>query len=349
MSYARRMNKNVTFCLLLAFLLEGDGRSAPPASEKLVESIQVKLNQIILPDFSPTEISLEEAIEYLRVKSREFDTTTTETSQKGVNFVIIGGSDEKLPASVGLRLNDVPLAEALRLITESAGMKFVVEPYAVAIRDKDDKRGPSKRPSTNTLRPKVEKIILPTVQFQDATIEEAVEHLRISRACLDADGHSSTTMALNYVLKLRPNDMRPKISLDLKDAPLSEALRYCAEIAGATLRYDRFAVVITDKDAAPAVPLVVNAPASSLILPQVALSGATLQEAVDFIWMKSRELDPAHQAISITIQPGAPSSTIDLDLRDIPASEALRYLAELSGHTLSWDGTQYSLTPAGEK
>lgn len=339
------MSKIFTFCLPLAFLLEESSRSAPPTSEQLVEFLQVKLNQIIVPDIFPTDITLEDALEILRVKSREFDTTTTDTSQKGVNLVMIGGSDKKLPASVGLRLKDVPLSETLRYITELVGMKYVVEPYAVAIREKNDERGPSKGPSTNTLRLKMEKIILPTVQFQDATIEEAVEHLRTSRACLDADDHSRTTMTLNYVLKLRPNDKRPKISLDLKDIPLIEALRYCAEIAGATLRYDRFAVVIMDKDAAPAVPLVVNAPASSLILPQVALSGATLQEAVDFIRMKSRELDPAHQAISIRILPGAPEQPLDLWLKDIPVSEAMYYIAELSGHRLSLEDASFILRP----
>lgn len=334
------MSKIFTFYLLLAFLLEESSWSAPPTSEKLVESLQAKLNQIIVPDIFPINTTLEDALEILRVKSREFDTTTTETSQKGVNLVMIGGSDKKLPASASLRLKDVPLTETLRYITELVGMKYVVEPYAVAIREKNDERGPSKGPSTNTLRLKMEKIILPSVQFQDATIEEAIEYLRVSRACLDADNHSSARTALNYVLKLSPNDKRPKISLDVKDISLSEALRYCTEIAGASARYDRFAVMITDDDAAPAVPLVVNAPASSLILPQVALSGATLQEAVDFIRMKSRELDPAHQGLSIAIHPGAPASSIDLDLKQIPAGEVLRYIADLSNHHLDLkDGT----------
>ena len=345
-SYTGRMKKIVTLPLLLAFLLEGTSWPAPPTSEKLVESLQVKLNQIIVPDIFPIEITLEDALEILRVKSREFDTTTTETSQKGVNFVMIGGSDKILPASASLRLKDVPLSETLRSITELVGMKFVVEPYALVIREKDDERGPPKGPSKNTLRLKMEKIVLPSVQFQDATIEEAVEYLRVSRACLDADNHSSAKTALNYVLKLSPNDRRPKISLDVKDISLSEALRYCAEIAGASARYDRFAVMITDDDAAPAVPLVVNAPASSLTLPQVALSGATLQEAVEFVRIKSRELDPAHQGINIRVLPGVPEKTLDLDLKQIPAGEVLRYIADLSGNHLDFEGGTFVLGPA---
>ncbi|MBL9180123.1 MAG: hypothetical protein JNM65_18820 [Verrucomicrobiaceae bacterium] len=339
------MNKGVIALLLLTILLAGNGCSAPPTPEKPTESLGAKLNRIIIPDFPPTDVTLEDALEFLRVKSREFDPTITKTSQKGVNFVIISGNVKNLPAIDGLKPKDMPLSETLRYITESVGLKFVVEPQAVAVREKDDERGPSKGPSTNAHQLAMEKTILPTVQFQGATIEEAVEYLRVSRVCLDADDHTSATMTLNYVLKLRTNDKRPKISLDLKDIPLSEALRYCAEIAGVTLRYDSFAVVITEENTAPAAPPAVKGLASSLILPHVALSGATLKEAVELIRIKSRELDTAHNGVSIIIQPGDPASSIELDLKQIPVIEALRYIAELSNHMLSFENNDFVLTP----
>ena len=349
MSYSGSMKKIFTSCVLLAFLPEGSGCCAPPTSEKLVESLQVKLNQIIVPDIFPEDLTLEEALEILRVKSREFDTTTKDTFQKGINFVMIEEGAKTRPASAGLRLKDVPLAETLRYLTGSVGMKFVVEPYAVVIREKDDERGPPEGSLTNALQIAMEKTIRPTVQFQDATIEEAVEYLRVSRGCLDADDHSSATMPLNYVLKLHPNDKRPHVSLDLKDIPLAEALRYCAEIAKLRLRYDACAVVITDDDEdRPAAP-VANGPANTLVLPVVAFSGATLDEAVEFIRRKSRELDPAHNGIEVIVRPGAPKSAIELDLKQIPASEALRYIAELTAHSVRLEGNQFILAPAAEQ
>jgi hypothetical protein len=309
-------------------------------------SISEKLNRIIIPDYPTKGVSLAEAVEHLRGKTREFDSTTPETSEKGINIVIIAGGDTPLTGHSDLPLRDVPLGEALRHITGLAGMRFVVEPHAVAIRELDDQRGPSIKPSTNMLQLKMEKIILPTVQFHDATIEEATEYLRVSRGCLDADDHSSSTIVQNYVLKLHANDKRPHVSLDLKGIPLGEALRYCAEITGTRLRYEPHAVVITDDDTILAgTSMAKNERASLIILPVVALSGATLDEAVEFIRLKSRELDREHKGIDIVVRPGALTSSIELDLKQIPITEALRYIAELSGHRLTCEDEVFRLTP----
>lgn len=91
-----------------------------------------KMSKIIFPSVTFSGATLDEAIEYLRIKSKEFDTVETDPGKRGVNL-ILSNSGTPSTASINMDLRDVPMSEALRYITEFAGMKFRVEPYAVVV------------------------------------------------------------------------------------------------------------------------------------------------------------------------------------------------------------------------
>ena len=126
------------------------------------EYIQSKMNRIILPKIEFREASIREAIDFLKQKSRELDTQETDPARRGVNMVLkldsSGGGSSILPpaapgadatagaapapaapsvnpndAKITLQLTNIPLAEALRYITNLAGLKIKVDPYAVTI------------------------------------------------------------------------------------------------------------------------------------------------------------------------------------------------------------------------
>lgn len=88
----------------------------------------------------------------------------------------------------------------------------------MTIREQNDQRVPIDQKTTG-LQHRMEKIILPTVQYQNATIEEAVEYLRVSRGCLDMTEGEKEVSSLNYVMHLRESVKRPPVSLGLKDIP----------------------------------------------------------------------------------------------------------------------------------
>lgn len=98
--------------------------SGPPAP--LVD----KLNKIIFPTITLQNASLEEVIEYLRVKSRELDTFTPESEDKGVAIILRQGN---LPNNVSLSLDlkDIPLSEAIRYVAELSKMSYKIESFAV--------------------------------------------------------------------------------------------------------------------------------------------------------------------------------------------------------------------------
>lgn len=101
---------------------------SPDASRYYTE----KMNKIIFPSVMFAGASVDEAIEFLRIKSRDYDTIERDPTKRGVNLILRAGSSPST-AQITLDLKDVPMVEALRYITELAGMKFKVEPYAVVV------------------------------------------------------------------------------------------------------------------------------------------------------------------------------------------------------------------------
>ncbi len=90
-----------------------------------------KMKTIRFPLVTFNNATIDEAVEYLRVKSRDLDNDPDPT-HRGVNIILKSG-DTPSTAQISLDLKDVPMEEALRYITELAGMKFKVEPYAVLV------------------------------------------------------------------------------------------------------------------------------------------------------------------------------------------------------------------------
>ncbi len=91
------------------------------------ESIADKLKQIRIAKIDFSGATLEEVIEYLRVRSRDID-----PEGRGVDFVLnLGG--EIANKSISLNLVDVPLEEVLRYAADAAGVNYRVEEFAVRL------------------------------------------------------------------------------------------------------------------------------------------------------------------------------------------------------------------------
>jgi general secretion pathway protein D len=130
--------------------------------------INAKLQRIIIPRVEFKDATIREAVEFLKRKSFELDTTETDPAKKGVNIVVKleqGGGGGAVPAPalpeapaipglptatttaeapvtagispadarITISLANVPLAEALRYVTDLANLKYKVERYAVSI------------------------------------------------------------------------------------------------------------------------------------------------------------------------------------------------------------------------
>ena len=190
-------------------------------------------------------------------------------------------------------------------------------------------------------------IIFPTVQFREASVQEAVEFFRIKARDLDP-----AKQGVNIVLKSDAALNKAQLTLDLKDVPLMEALRYVAALAGLSLTAGDSAIVLEAPQTTPqsSKPQPVDAAkpsakgsgaasetaaskaAQAIIIPSLQFREASVEEAVEFLRLKARDLDPAKQGVNIVLKPGSSTKAakLTLDLRNIPLMEALKYVASLA-------------------
>ncbi len=116
-----------------------------------VRYLPEKLRSIVIPVIDFEDTSVEEAIDFLRLRSRELDVATSDPSRKGINFVVrkpkagavVDGSDDG--ATLGgsrdpgalrikeLRLRNVPLGEALKYICEATRLRYKIDDYAITL------------------------------------------------------------------------------------------------------------------------------------------------------------------------------------------------------------------------
>jgi hypothetical protein len=111
--------------------------------------IMKKLNEIIIPTINFEDTSLEEAIDYLRVRAVELDAAEPDSSKKGVNFVIRGAKAAAAdlangspgepavipePRITNLRLKNVPLSSALQYICDATLYYFTVDGFTVTLK-----------------------------------------------------------------------------------------------------------------------------------------------------------------------------------------------------------------------
>lgn len=112
-------------------------RDESQSNEAQVDPLTEKLNSIIIPTIKLENVYLEEAIDYLRLRSVELDKTTDVPEKKGINFVIKNVSgDEPSPEEKtiqSLYLTNVPISVALQYICDSVKYQYSVEEFAVVI------------------------------------------------------------------------------------------------------------------------------------------------------------------------------------------------------------------------
>lgn len=204
---------------------------------------------------------------------------------------------------------------------------------------------------------KLDRIVFPHIQFSGATLEEVVEFLTVKSKAYDTAEPDEARKGVPFRILRRPGT-ESIISLDLKKVPLGEAVRYVTELAGMKFRVESHAVIIIPATGSTPVTSATSAAAQiqkgragelarKIIIPQIHLKNATLEEAVEFLRTLNRDVENGPPEIpNIIIKPGASSGTkISLRLKEVPLIEALRYIAELSNHTLQWDDHSFILEP----
>ena len=117
-----------------------------------------------------------------------------------------------------------------------------VRQFNRAMRDMDELLFPSDTVNAGVeyIRQPLRTIIIPEIDFTDATIEEAIASLRQQSKELDPDGEG-----INMIIKLDEEfESEASINLQLTNVSLEDALRFTTELAGLKYIVDPLAVII---------------------------------------------------------------------------------------------------------
>jgi hypothetical protein len=99
------------------------------------------------------------------------------------------------------------------------------------------------------LMQKMDEIIIPTVHFENATLDQALEFLRKKSRELDKSSAPTGNKGVNIILREPKLPHESRITLDLKNVPFSEAFRYVAELGDMVYRVDAQGVILSDRHA----------------------------------------------------------------------------------------------------
>jgi beta-lactamase regulating signal transducer with metallopeptidase domain len=361
--------------------LAGNAADSVARAEKGPEELRTRLGAIVIPELRLENATLSEALTFLAEKSRELD-----PAKQGVNIVHLPAPGEPAP-QLTVDLRSIPLTEALRYVADLSGYVLEYGATAVTLRG----IGTAPQAAANSPVPPADKtgggsgrtglaarLVLPEATFRNAPLPDVIRFLQEKSIELDP-----AKKGLNFILKINgePRASEIDINLSLREIPLSEALRYVAQLGGLNLRFDENAVVLSrDPVTVPGVasspapttvkvtgartvgpaggtpaPPAVNAGAPAgnpglaarLVLPEATFRNAPLPDVIRFLQQKSIELDPAKKGLNFFLKLNggrrASEIVITLSLREVPLSEALRYVAQLSGCELEYDSNSVTL------
>ena len=108
-------------------------------SEANFVSVKNKLDRIIIPRIALDQSSLDEALDFLRLRASENDTLELDPARRGVNFTVnLGPADSPAATRVrslrfDLNLAQVPVSQVLKYLTEITQTSYTTDDFSVII------------------------------------------------------------------------------------------------------------------------------------------------------------------------------------------------------------------------
>jgi beta-lactamase regulating signal transducer with metallopeptidase domain len=204
---------------------------------RVMRGTREKLQSMTLPKLELNDVTSSDAWAILQAKIRELDPAGSE-----IKFVV-----DPPPAGapkITLSLTQAPVSEALDYVARLAGLSVTYGDDSVIL-------GPAPQPVTVVTHPPLpdngkkwppqemaERLILPGIEFHEASLPEVVTYLVAASKELDPAKSGVP------ILQDPQAGKDVKITLTLANISVAEALRYVADLAGAKLRYESYAVTL---------------------------------------------------------------------------------------------------------
>lgn len=308
------------------FAQEKPDASATPgvlrgADDERAGAIKRVLHRIVIPKIEFHDVTLREAVDFLRRKSVE-DDPDPNPAYRGVQ-IVLKEMPEPAPGQMeardtgpagrrfSLSMENAPLDAVLDRIAELTRTKVRFDADAVAIVPAD-KDKPADAQAMEKMVARLNGIVLGQTDFADATLSEIASFLE--KRAAQVEGAAKDRPADWKPLKLDVKDDEVaaaggRVSLVLANLPLSEVLRYVADKTGTTIKVVPEGVVFVPRggfhgalDSNPVQCLLpakaqeagrklIAAKLDHIILPQLDFREATLWDVLEFLRKKSVEMD----------------------------------------------------------
>ena len=312
--------------------------SEPAGAGSETAKIERKLERIIIPRLNFKDASIQEAVDYLRKKSVEFDPDEPKTGVK----IVFKLDASKVDSPITVSLSNIPLIEVLRYVTGLANVKFMVESDAVAIVPQ----------SVNTDVLVTKEWMIPEKLAAEMGGGDGPKNWLVASGVQFGGAAGATCIRSSNRLIVR----NTQDQLDLIDT-IVQALQPPPEPAKPN-RHGLFAALDSGGQSRLSRKL------NRIIIPKLEFREATIREALDFLHLKSVELDPddPKQGVNIVLKiderasnesptppatVGNPSDArITVSLSNVPLIEALKYVTGLANLKFKVDPYAVSVVPA---
>ena len=202
--------------LLLPFLAVSDGMSHPEKGD------------IIIPSIEFADTPIQDAIDFLAQRSQELDASTDDPKAKGVNIVLV--NDETLnEKTVTLKVTNIALVDALQFVADLVDGELKNLDHAIAITPRNHRQAVTKKEDADEMAEKIDDIVIPSIEFHDTPLKDALDFLRQRAIELDADSPKEKK-GVNIVLK--PAEENETVSVRLRNIPVGDAVILTALSAG---------------------------------------------------------------------------------------------------------------------
>lgn len=197
-------------------------------------------------------------------------------------------------------------------------------------------------PAQAAIEKKLDGILCPATDFQGTSLVEAVDSLRTWAKELDTGTTDPAKKGINFMLRA-PRGFQPdSVRMKLEKMSLRKALENITEATGTRFYVDESGVTVVPKDS----PYerdpksgdagALKQAAKNITIPEINFEDAPLKDVVEFLNQQIREQSKGEPPFVVSIDPTKVDSSTrikELRLRNVPAHEALKYLADAS-HTM---------------
>ncbi|MDB6079455.1 MAG: hypothetical protein JWO82_3202 [Akkermansiaceae bacterium] len=200
-------------------------------------------------------------------------------------------------------------------------------------------------PERVTYRQQLEHITVPVIEFDDTSLEEALDFLRLRTREADPPVPQSG----GFVVKLPADFVAPHMTLSMKGATSSEVLEKIAEMAGVKLWITGdFVILLMPGAPEPVLGKMAKSAtwdrAAAAGIPVVAYDGeVSLREAVDDL--NGRELDGPRVVIGAGVDDSLKVG--GMSLRNVPLSDVVQLLVAGTKNRVTVEGEEIRIVAAG--